>query len=1073
MQAVQCPLPERFSGSHMGLMRMAIFPLFAQATCACRPTKPDHHQWWVPTQVSMPTHNTIVTRFDKFSSWHCRAQILFCAWLFPAWQWMVIPSAYALDTNKRLSDLMHQSWSVDEGLPHSTVRAIAQTADGYLWFATHEGAVRFDGVSFSVFNQESAPALVGSGIASLLKAADGSLILGLRDRGLVRLVGGKKFDTLDPTGILPAGSVSLLAEDAKGAIWAGVDNAGIARIGRDPTDDSRLFTTDDGLPANNVNAVRILQNGALWVGTPRGLAVFRDGKFVPNPTGIWLDTASIAAIVEDREKRLWIATNGQGVAVREGQTWRRVGRSEGLASAALTRMMVDRNGGVWIGSLEGIYRLSGNRIERFGTPDGFTNNNVRDIFEDAEGGVWIGTDRGVNRFRDATITTWGVRKGISEEFTRAVMEDQRGRLWVGTSDGLFSIAGETTGRYGRSQGLLNGAVLSLAQDTSGTIWIGTNGGGIHRLNGEKIEVLSKKLGISDVPVRAILAARDGALWLGTSAGLVQSSWKSSVNSNGTARVWLRADGLPSEQISALHEDAAGRLWIGTRNGLGMLAADGNSIDGRTLGITATVLAINADTEGRLWISTTRGLEMVTANNSAGGFSVRRLLPVEGVPAQAYFSVLDDHGGFLWTCGNRGIARFGKGEIADLIAGKRKSIEPTYFGRADGMATAQCNGASQPAAWRTRDGRLMFATARGVAIVEPGRETTRDLGAPPVNIKDVLIDSERVMFETGRRIDIPAGKHRVEISYVGLSLADPEKVRYRYRLVGFDPDWVEAGRESKAIFTNIRPGNYRFQVAASRVGGPWSAVGAELELEQEAHFYESLWFKWLASLLIIVAGVGVYWARVTQLNARGRQLQSMVDERTLALEQEKQKLEDANQEKARLLIQVAEAAKSYEKLAKEDGLTGLANRRELDRNLTLEFDRASRNARPLSLALADLDYFKKINDQYSHAVGDDVLRAVANILAEGCRKHDTVGRYGGEEFLLVLPETDSQAAWIICERLRVTIERHDWSVIAANLTVTMSFGIGTRSDETTVDRLLAIADTHLYQSKADGRNRVTR
>ena len=1018
----------------------------------------------------MPTHNTFVTRFDKFSSWHCRAQILFCAWLFPAWQWMAIPSAYALDTNKRLSDLMHQSWSVDEGLPHSTVRAIAQTADGYLWFATHEGAVRFDGVSFSVFNQESAPALVGSGIASLLKAADGSLILGLRDRGLVRLVGGKKFETLDPTGILPAGSVSLLAEDAKGAIWAGVDNAGIARIGRNPTDDSRLFTIDDGLPANNVNAVRVLQSGALWVGTPRGLAVFRDGKFVPNPTGIWLDTASIAAIVEDREKRLWIATNGQGVAVREGQTWRRVGRSEGLASDALTRMMVDRNGGVWIGSLEGIYRLKGARIERFGAPDGFTNNNVRDIFEDGEGGVWIGTDSGVNRFRDATITTWGVRKGIVEEFTRAVMEDQRGGLWVGTSDGLFSIAGEVTGRYGRQQGLLNGAVLSLAQDASGTIWIGTNGGGIHRLKGEKIEELSTKLGISDVPVRAIVAARDGTLWLGTSAGLVQSSWKSNV----APRVWLRADGLPSEQINALYEDTAGRLWIGTRNGLAVIEPGGKTVNGRELGVTATVLAINVDTDGRLWISTNRGLNVVEANKATGKFAMRHLSQSEGIPAQAYFSVLDDHGGFLWTCGNRGIVRLAKEEIAEFVAGTRKSLQPTYYGRADGMATAQCNGASQPAAWRTRDGRLLFATARGVAIVEPGRETTRDLSAPPVNIKDVLVDSERVVLEVGRRINIPAGKHRVEIAYVGLSLADPEKVRYRYRLIGFDPDWVEAGRESKAIFTNIRPGTYRFQVAASRVGGPWSAVGAELELEQEAHFYESQWFKWLASLLIIVAGVGAYWARVAQLNVRGRQLQSMVDERTLALEQERQKLEATNQEKARLLVQVAEAAKSYEKLSKEDGLTGLANRRELDRNLALEFTRATRNERPLSLALADIDYFKKINDQYSHAVGDDVLRAVARILVDGCRNHDTVGRYGGEEFLLVLPETDAQAAWHICERMRKTIENYDWKAIAADLSVTISFGISTRAaDDKSAERLLALADTRLYQSKTDGRNRVTR
>ena len=312
-------------------------------------------------------------------------------------------------------------------------------------------------------------------------------------------------------------------------------------------------------------------------------------------------------------------------------------------------MIVDRNGGVWIGSLEGIYRLSGTRIERVGTPDGFTNNIVRDIFEDSDGGVWIGTDSGVKRFRDATITTWDVCNGIIEEFTRAVIEDQCGRLWVGTSDGLFSIAGETTGRYGRQQGLLNGIVL----DASGTIWIGTNGGGIHRLNGEKIDALSKKLGIFDVPVRAIVAARNGTLWRGTSAGLVLSSWKNDVKNDITPRAWLRADGLPSEQINALYEDTAGRLWIGTRNGLGVIEPGGKTVNGRELDATATVLAIDVDTDGRRWISTNRGLDVVGATKGTGSFAVRQLSPSEGIPAQAYFSVLDDHGGFLWTCGNRG------------------------------------------------------------------------------------------------------------------------------------------------------------------------------------------------------------------------------------------------------------------------------------------------------------------------------------------------------------------------------------------------------------------------------------
>ena len=969
--------------------------------------------------------------------------------------------ALALDAKKPLSDLMHQSWSVDDGLPHSTVRAVAQTTDGYLWFATHEGAARFDGSSFTVFNSENAPALAGNGVASLLTARDGSLILGLRDTGLARFTRGK-FETLNPNGDVPAGTVYHLAEEADGTIWAAIATTGLIRITPGKV---QLFTTADGLPANSISAMRLLANGELLIGTHNGLAVWREGKFIRNPTASWLDGASIAAIAEDRDRRLWVATNGQGIAVREGSLIRRFGQREGLMTEALTRITVDRNGGVWVGSLEGIYRLTGERFERFATPDGFTNNYVRDIFEDSEGSVWIGTDSGINRFRDATITTWGIRKGLTEEFARAVLEDRKGRVWVATSDGLFAITAATVKHYGREQGLVSGAVLSLAEDAGGTLWVGTNGGGIHRLVGDRFDVQSDELGIAVVPVRAILPARDGTLWVGTSTGLVRASWKKPV----PPRVMRLGDGLPSDQVSALYEDRSGRLWVGTRGGLGVMEAGTDTITTAGLGIDGTVLAINGDTENRVWISTGNGIAFVRSN--ASGHQVRKLLPSEGLPAQAYFSAIDDLAGHIWTCGNRGMIKISKSQLDELLAGKRQKIEPSFYGRAEGMATAQCNGASQPAGWRARDGRLMFPTARGVAVAEPGREAARDLRAPPVHIKDVLIDTERITLGVDRRIEIPPGKHRVEISYVGLSMADPEKVRYRYQLQGFDPDWVEAGREAKAVYTNITPGQYQFQVITSRLGGPWSTEGATLTVEQRPQVYETLWFRIAASLLIIFAGLAVYRGRIAQLNAQGRLLQQMVDERTQALEKEKQKLESANNEKAHLLIQVADAAKAYEKLSKEDSLTGLSNRRELDRFLAAEFERAVRARRPLTVALADLDYFKKINDLYSHAVGDEVLREVAQILRAGCRSIDMVGRYGGEEFLLVLPEAGIEDAMQICERLRAAIESHDWSGNGAGLRVTMSFGLAALVDEPTHERLLAVADQRLYAAKEAGRNRI--
>ena len=983
------------------------------------------------------------------------------AWLC-AWLWAAALPATALDTSKPLSDLTHQTWSVDEGLPHSTVRSIAQTADGYLWFATHEGAARFDGLAFTVFNQANTPALRGNGVASLVTTRDGSLVLGLRDAGLARYARGK-FESFAPEGDIPAGTVNYLAEDAAGNLWAAIGAVGLVQIANNK---ARVFTVADGLPANAITSMRATSDGQLWVGTISGLARFQDGKFVRSPTGTWLDTASIAAIAEDREKRIWFATNGQGVAVREGTSVRRYGREQGLASEALTRLQVDHNSGVWIGSLDGVHRLANNRFERFATPDGFTNNNVRDIFEDGEGSIWIGTDSGLNRFRDARVTTWGVRKGLTEEFSRAVLEDRKGRIWVATSDGLFVVSTTGVRRFGRAQGLVNGAVLSLAEDPGGTLWIGTNGGGIHRLVGEKIEPVSLKFGISVEPVRAILPARDGTLWVGTSTSLLKASWKENVP---VVRMAMDAN-LSSEQVSALLEDKIGRIWVGTRGGLGTVG-NGEAAVTRVPGIDSSVLAVNSDAEGRIWVSTSNGLVYLQPGTSASSHHVRRLLPAEGVPAQAYFSALDDHAGQIWTCGNRGIIKISKSQLAELVAGTRQRLEPIHYGRAEGMATAQCNGASQPAGWRARDGRIMFSTARGIAIADPAREAKTNLRAPPVHIKDVLVDAERANRSEAGNFEVPPGKHRVEISYVGLSLADPEKVRYRYQLNGFDPDWVDAGREAKAVYTNVGPGKYEFRVLAAREGGAWSEPGAKLTLEQLPRVHETAWFRIVAAMVLIMIVFLVYRGRVAQLNVQRKRLQQMVDERTRDLEQEKQKLEATNHEKARLLLQVAEAAKAYERLSKEDSLTGLNNRRELDRILAHEFERAVRNGRPLSVAVADLDFFKKVNDLYSHAVGDDVLREVANIFREGCRNIDMVGRYGGEEFVLVLPEAEREVAHQICERLRATIENFDWALRYPGLKVTMSFGLATLSGEPSYERLLALADKRLYEAKESGRNRV--
>jgi diguanylate cyclase (GGDEF)-like protein len=404
-----------------------------------------------------------------------------------------------------------------------------------------------------------------------------------------------------------------------------------------------------------------------------------------------------------------------------------------------------------------------------------------------------------------------------------------------------------------------------------------------------------------------------------------------------------------------------------------------------------------------------------------------------------------------------------------MAGQRTALDVERFTEADGMASAQCNGGSSPPAAVGQDGAVWFATAVGVATVQPERLMRFAQVVPPVVIEQVLVDGAEQPL--GGDVVVPDRAVRLEVRYAGLGFVMSDRIRYRQMLEGFDAGWVERGGQRSAEFTNLPAGEYVLRISAAHPHGPWSGEEARVRIVVRPALWERplVWFA--LALLVLGALGGLFGWRLRAQARRELELRRLVDQRTADLQRQTDRLLVADAEKSRLLSQLHAQSEEFARQAREDALTGLTNRRAFDELLAQEFRRAGRSGSPLCLALLDLDHFKAINDRWSHAVGDEVLKRTAAVLAAHCRGIDSVSRWGGEEFALLLPHTALEDARQACERLRQALAETRFDDLAPGLRITASIGLASHAGHADHERLVAAADAALYAAKDAGRDRV--
>jgi ligand-binding sensor domain-containing protein/signal transduction histidine kinase len=764
---------------------------------------------------------------------------------------------FALDSRRELSQFNHEVWLTENGLPQNTVHAIAQTRDGYIWIGTEEGLARFDGVKFTIFDKQNTPEFKSNYIRTLLADRQGALWIGTA-QGLIRMLNGK-FTPFTRDDGLPSETIQAVYEDRGGNLWVATANGlGLLKSGGLTT-----FTTKERLISGSIQALFEDAGGALWIATPYGVGRVKDGKFTNYTVRDGLGSNSVRAIQQDRDGSLWFGTLG-GLTSFDGNRFTTYTTREGLPNDRIISLQADRDGGLLIGTASGLCRLIDGRFTVFSAAETLSTSTILSLLEDFEGNVWVGTESGgINLLKETKFTTFTVRNGLSNDLVKSIYEDHHGNMWIGTDGGgLTLLRNGLPNVYTTREGLSSNVVLSLVSDTTGNLWIGTPAG-LNRFDQRgKFTTYTSADGLANNDVRSVYLDRGGNLWIGTRGGLTRMR-------NGVFKTFTEVDGLPNDLITTLYEDTRGNLWIGTFGGLGKLTNEEFTTFTTRDGLSSdAVISLHEDSDGTLWIGTNGG----GLNRMKDG-KFTTYTTNNGLLDDVVYRILEDRQNNLWLSCRKGIFHISKKELDEFANKTIAAIAPVAYGTADGMMTRECSGGGDPAGWRGSDGKLWFPTIKGVAMIDPERMKTNS-HAPPVVIEQIRIDDKS--FAPSERLELPAGTTRFDLYYTAPSFVAPEKVRFKYKLEGFDNDWIDSGTRRIAYYTNLRPGAYTFRVIASNNDGVWNQTGASFALYLKPYFYQTYWFYAVCLLALVMLA----WL-VFRLRMRGMQAQfgAVLAERT--------------------------------------------------------------------------------------------------------------------------------------------------------------------------------------------------
>jgi len=784
-------------------------------------------------------------------------------------------------------------WTAEDGLPQMRISALAQTPDGYLWAGTWFGLARFDGVRFVVFNSANTPELTKESITALaVDRRDGALWIGTQ-AGLLRLK-DRQFTRLTEVHELSNANIADLVPAAGGGVWVRTHEAVllwrdrlVAKVPFNPTPTEErhgAWETEEGhlMLGTDRRCLELAEDGTMrecrlpagapphqwlagvlatdrarqvWLSTQQGLFRFADGQWQELQTfgqRIWPYDHFLA----DRAGCVWVACAQAGLFRCVPSGAQPIPLGDRGAEKSLNCLIQDREGYVWVGTDAGLYQLRPRLMRAYSIAEGLPHHECWSVCEAPDGAIWVGTARGVARLKEGQVQTVPGEPRVGG----SLVVDRDNTVWLADfSNGFLAWRpGSETNRFWNTpppDAATGVSPEALYLDRSRRLWVGTDHGVTWFENGQPATCWGEH-GLPTNSVRAIYQTRDGTMWFGTwQAGAVR--WKGKTKSEirnpksemnqslltSAATKFTTADGLADDRVFVFHEDADGALWIGTHNGLSRFK------DGRFFTFRA---------------------------------------------AQGLFDNLinwleEDDAGRLWFSCNRGIFRMDRTELNAVADGRKPRATAIVYGVADGMLSPETNGEHQPAGCKARDGRLWFPTADGVVVIDPRAIEDHEL-PPPAVIEQVVADEE-VIFGDGVAADVnrlpteirnpkseirngpslltsaatrlaPGRAHLLQFRYTASSFANPKRARFRYRLASHDAGWREETTERVAYYTDLNPGDYRFEVKAASARGAWNETPAVFAFSLAPKFSQTPWYplSWTLAVLLVSGAIAAWRLR---------------------------------------------------------------------------------------------------------------------------------------------------------------------------------------------------------------------